>query len=188
MALVLKGKNMNISDSTKDYIEKKTEKFYRFLHNVEEIRVELSAEQTRSNQDRIVAEITVHADRKILRAEERNQSVRAAIDVAVDKLNSQIARLKGKRINRWHSHQSIRNDELPPLPDEMMDALSEEEERRIVKVKQFSVTPMNEEEAIEQMQLLSHDFFIFFNAELGRMNVLYKRADDNYGLLDPVVA
>lgn len=189
MALVLKTKNMHISPETEAYIEKKTKKFDRFLPNIDEVRVDISREQTRSNQDRIVAEITVRANRKILRAEERSSDLSSAIDSAVDKLNRQIARLKGKQIDRWHAPESIRNndEEFPPLTEEMLEALTEEQSRKIVRVKRFSVVPMNEAEAIEQMQLLSHDFFVFFNADVGRLNVLYKRADDNYGLLDPIV-
>lgn len=191
MALVLKTKNMHISPETEAYIEKKAKKFDRFLPNIDEVRVDISREQTRSNQDRIVAEITVRANRKILRAEERSADLSSAIDSAVDKLNRQIARLKGKQIDRWHAPESIRNnhhdEDFPPLTEEMLEALAEEQSRKIVRVKRFSVVPMNEAEAIEQMQLLSHDFFVFFNADVGRMNVLYKRADDNYGLLDPIV-
>lgn len=188
MSLVLKGKHLNISDDTKDYVEKKVQKFYRFLPQIDEIRVELSKEDTKSHSDRLIAEITVRANRKILRAEERSHSLRTAIDHTVDKLNSQIARLKGKQMNRWHSHESIREEEIPPLSNEVLEALAEEQSREIVRVKQFSVIPMDEEEAVEQMQLLSHNFFVFYNVNLGRINVLYKRADDNYGLLDPVVA
>jgi putative sigma-54 modulation protein len=188
MALVLKTKNMHISPETEAYIEKKTRKFDRFLPDLEEVRVDISREQTRSNQDRIVAEITVRANRKILRAEERSRDLSSAVDSAVDKLNRQIARLKGKQIDRWHATESIRNnEEIPPMTEDMLEALAEEQSRKIVRVKRFSVVPMNEAEAIEQMQLLSHDFFVFFNADVGRLNVLYKRADDNYGLLDPII-
>jgi len=188
MSLVLKGKNVNLQDRTKDYIEKKVSKFYRFLPSIDEIRVELSKEATRSNQDRFIAEITVRAKKKILRAEERNSDLHSAIDIAVDKLNSQIARVKGKQIDRWHSNKSIRNEDFPPLSDDILEALAAESERKVVRVKQFSTMPMDEEEAVEQMQLLSHDFFVFYNANVGRINVLYQRADGDYGLLDPVVA
>ncbi|OQY31347.1 MAG: ribosomal subunit interface protein [Anaerolineaceae bacterium 4572_5.1] len=88
MSLVLKGKNVNLQDRTKDYIEKKVSKFYRFLPNINEIRVELSQEATRSSQDRFIAEITVRAKKKILRAEERSSDLHSAIDIAVDKLKT----------------------------------------------------------------------------------------------------
>jgi len=188
MSLIVKAKNLKISEQTKTYIEKKTSKFNRFLPDVEETRVDISTEPTKSSQDRMIVEITVRASRKILRAEERSGDILSAIDSAVDKLNRQIARLKGKRLNRWHAPDSIRKEEIPPLSEEILDELAEETDRSIVRVKQFPVEPMNEEEAIEQMQLLAHDFFVFYNVDLGRLNVLYKRADNNYGLLDPVLA
>lgn len=188
MALVLTGKNLNLFEDTKTYIEKKVAKFGRFLPDIIDIQVELSKEETKSNQDRFIAEITVQTKHKILRAEERSHDLRIAIDNAVNKLNSQIARLKGKRKNRRHAKESIRTEELPMLSDEILEQLEEETQREIVRIKQFSVIPMDEEEALEQMQLLAHDFFVFYNANSGRINVLYKRADNNYGLLDPVVA
>ena len=187
MALVIKAKNMKLSSETRDYIEKKTEKFDRFLSVIDETRIDVSREQTKNSQDRMVIEITMRAHRKILRAEERSGDIMVGVDAAVDKIYRQIARLKGKQLNRWHDHKSIRTEALP-ISDEEMEILAEENEREIVRVKQFSVVPMNEAEAIEQMQLLAHDFFVFYNADVGRMNVLYKREDNNYGLLDPVVA
>lgn len=189
MSLSIHTKSIKISEDTEDYIEKKTNKFTRFLSNIEETRVDITQEQTKSDQDRIIAEITVRANRKILRAEERSGDVMTAIDRAAEKLNRQIVRLKGKRDDRRHSyHDSLRNDTFPEISADVLEALAEEDGRRIVRVKQFSVVPMNEDEAIEQMQLLSHDFFVFYNADVGRINVLYKREDDNYGLLDPMVA
>ncbi len=188
MSLVLKGKNMSLFNETKTYIEKKVNKFDRFLPHIIETRVEISKEATRSEQDRFIAEITVQTKHKILRAEERSYDLRVAIDSAISKLNSQIARLKGKRKARWQGKNSIRDEEIPVLSDEILEQLEEDTHREIVRVKKFSVIPMDEDEAIEQMQLLSHDFFVFYNANSGRINVLYKRADNNYGLLDPVVA
>ncbi len=188
MALVLTGKNMNLFEDTKAYVEKKVSKFGRFLPDIIDTRVEISKEATKSSQDRFIAEITVQTKHKILRAEERSHDLRIAIDNAVNKLNSQIARLKGKRKTRRQAKESIRTEDLPVISDDFLDQLEEENEKEIVRVKQFSVIPMDEEEAIEQMELLSHDFFVFYNANSGRINVLYKRADGNYGLLDPVVA
>ena len=193
MSLMIKAKHIQISAETEDYIEKKTNKFNRFLPKIDEVRVDINPEKTNGREERVVVEVTVRSDGKILRAEDRNRELRTAVDVAVDKLNRQIARFKGKRIDRWHANQSIRynsitNEDIPPISEDELDILAEETNRQIVRVKQFSVTPMNQEEALEQMQLLDHDFFVFYNADVGRMNVLYKRGDQNYGLLDPVAA
>ena len=77
---------------------------------------------------------------------------------------------------------------MPELDEEIMTAIAEEQERKIVRTKTFLVNPMTEDEAVEQMELLGHNFFVFYNANLGRMNVIYRRADQNYGLLDPELA
>ncbi len=188
MATTIKGKNIHISDKTRNHIEKRISKFGRFLKTIQDVRVDLVRESTKSQADRFVAQITVYSEGKILRAEERNQEVLTAFDITCDKVNHQIARLKGKKLNRWQASESIRtSDEFPPISDETFNTLAEESNRKIVRVKQFSITPMSEEEALEQIQLLSHDFFIFFNANSGRINVLYKRTDNNYGLIDPIV-
>ena len=189
MATNIHCKNLQISQESRSHIEKKIDKFHRFLPNIGEAHVELVQEKTKSNQDRFVAQITVRADRKYLRAEERNQDLWTAFDIAADKLNSQIVRYKGKKLNRWHAPESIRNiEDFPPISDEIFDSLVEETNREIVRVKQFTTIAMDEEEAIEQMHLLDHDFFVFFNVNTGRINVLYERSDNNYGLLDPVVS
>jgi putative sigma-54 modulation protein len=114
-----------------------------------------------------------------LRAEERTSDMFTSIDAVLDKMYRQIARYKGKRLDRWHSAAA----ELP------FEELVEEEESQpeIVRVKRFEVRPMTPEEAIEQMELLGHHFFVFLNAEEGTINTVYKRRDGNYGLLQPQV-
>ena len=190
MQLFLNGKNFVISDRIRRYVEEKIGGLDRYLPDIREIRVEISEEKTRSRQDKHVIQATLRADGAILRAEERTNAVYAGIDVVAGKIHRQIARYKGKRIDRWHGHlqHNQRPDQMPPLDPEILADLAEEEEREIVRVKRFLITPMNEEEAIEQMELLGHDFFVFYNADLGRINVLYRRLDDNYGLLDPELA
>ncbi|OQY48539.1 MAG: ribosomal subunit interface protein [Anaerolineaceae bacterium 4572_78] len=186
MSVTINIKNAQVPTQTRKQIEKKVKKFNRFLPDLDNIRVDISQEQTHSPKKRYVIQITAQAGRKILRAEERQYGLDVAIDNVVRKLHSQIARLKGKRKNRQQDHKTIR-DEMPELTEEELAMLIEEDEREIVRVKQFPVTPMDTEEAIEQMELLSHSFFVFYNAEIGRMNVLYKRTDNHYGLLDPIL-
>jgi len=186
MQVILKGKNVEITDWLREYVEKKVDKLDRYLPDIQEARVELSSQKTRSSQDRQVAQLTVRGNGLMLRAEERTDDMFAAIDAVVDKMHRQIARYKGKRIDRWQGQGPSRTEiEMPPLESDVLDELAEEETRRIVRVKRFAVSPMDEEEAIEQMELLGHDFFLFFNPNSGRMSVLYRRKDDNYGLLEP---
>lgn len=188
MQLILKGKNVEITDWLRQYVEKKVNKLDRYLPDIHEARVELSVQKTRSSQDRQVAQLTVRSNGAILRAEERTDDMFAAIDAVVDKMHRQIARYKGKRIDRWQGQRPNRSEvELPPVDEEVLEDLAEAQERRIVRVKRFAVSPMDEEEAVEQMELLGHDFFVFFNPNTGTLNVLYRRKDGNYGLLEPEV-
>jgi putative sigma-54 modulation protein len=186
MQVILKGKNVEITDWLREYVEKKVDKLDRYLPDIQEARVELSVQKTRSSQDRQVAQLTIRGNGLMLRAEERTDDMFAAIDAVIDKMHRQIARYKGKRIDRWQGQGPSRTEfEMPPLEADVLDELAEEQTRRIVRVKRFAVSPMDEEEAIEQMELLGHDFFVFFNPNSGRMSVLYRRKDGNYGLLEP---
>jgi len=190
MQLLLQGKNFVISDRIRAYVEKKIGKLDRYLPGIEEARVEITQEKTKSAKDRNVVQITLRTNATILRAEERANGIYPCIDVVADKIYRQIARYKGKRVDRWHGQTNKRpaEEEMPPLEPEVLDTIAEENEHRIVKVKRFRVNPMSEQEAVEQMELLGHNFFIFYNANLGRINVVYRRADNDYGLLDPELA
>ncbi|HEY64857.1 MAG TPA: ribosome-associated translation inhibitor RaiA [Caldilineae bacterium] len=178
MSLIIQGKNIEVTDWLRQYVEKKVGRLDRYLPDIQETRVELSAHRTKSAQDRYVAQITLRANRAILRAEERSHDIFAAIDTVVDKIYRQIDRYKGRR---WRKRGYA---EAEPVPLEE-EAAEEEEGPRIVRVKRFAVTPMDPEEAIEQMELLGHDFFIFYNPEDEAINVVYRRADGNYGLIQP---
>ncbi len=189
MQLVLKGKNFVISDRIREYVEKKVGKLDRYLPDIDETRVEITEEKTKSAKDRKIVQITLRTNGTILRAEERSEAIYACIDTVVDKIHRQIVRYKGKRIDRWQGQTNKRQEfeVMPELEPEFIDALAEEDDRKIVRTKRFTIHPMNEDEAVEQMELLGHDFFVFYNADLGRINVLYRRADNNYGLIDPEV-
>jgi putative sigma-54 modulation protein len=187
MQLLLKGKNFVISDRIRDYVEKKMGKLDRYLPEIDEARIEITQEKTKSSKDRNIVQVTLRTNSTILRAEERSEAIYASIDAVIDKIHRQIVRYKGKRIDRWQGHIGSKRpeEELPALEQEVLATLAEERDRKIVRVKKFQVVPMTEDEAVEQMELLGHDFFVFYNANLGRINVLYRRADNNYGLLDP---
>ena len=139
----------------------------------------------RSALDRQVAQITVHGKGFILRSEERADDIHAAFDTALDKIQRQIDRYKGKhyhgRGDGRSAAQVIEEEELPV--DETGELLP-----LIARRKKFIILPMNEDEAVEQMRLLGHDnFFVFFNAEQNSIQVLYRRRNGTYGLIEPVV-
>lgn len=187
MELTIHGSNLEVTDRLRNYVEKRTERLDRYMPNLAEIRVDLAAENTRSAVERQIAQITIRDERgTILRAEERSSDMFASIDAVVDKLYRQINRYRGKRRRKVRSGGNENFIMEEPLPfEEDLDESEEEKERTIVRRKRFALRPMLAEEAIEQMELLSHDFFVYFDAEDEAINVLYRRHDGNYGLLQP---
>ncbi len=180
------ARNMRLTDNVKEYIEKKADKLERHLQELEEIRVEVShLKSARNATDRQVAQITAHGKGFILRTEERADDIHAAFDVALDKMMRQVERYKGKHYRGrgdGRSAAEVVEDDLP-VDEETGELLP-----LIARRKKFIVLPMNEDEAVEQMRLLGHDnFFIFFNAEQNSIQVLYRRRNGTYGLIEPVV-
>lgn len=180
MQLIITGKNMEVSEPLKKYVEKKIGKLNRYLPSIDEVHVELSVEKVKSNQQRQVVQVTMRSNSTILRAEERSADMLAAVDSVRDKLQRQIERYKDRPVRIRQRARAAAAE--APTPAE------EEATPRVVRTKRFSVTPMTEEEAIEQMELLGHDFFIFYNPTTASMNVVYRRKDGNYGLLQPELA
>ena len=182
--LDIQSRNMEVTDRINDYIEKKASKLDRLLPAIEESRVELSFEKSaRSAADRHVAQITVRGKNLLLRSEERAEDIFAAFDIALDKMLRQIDRYKGKRYRGRGDGRTAA--EVVPMPDVEEEP---DEELIVVRRKKFTLVPMNEAEAIEQMKLLGHDnFFIFFDADANRVKVLYQRRNGTYGLIEPEV-
>ena len=180
------ARNMRLTDNTREYVEKKAAKLERYLQEIDEVRIELShAKTARNATDRQVAQITLRGKGLILRTEERADDLHAAFDAALDKLQRQIDRYKGKHYRgRGDGRSAAEVVEAEEMPvDETGELLP-----LIARRKKFIVLPMNEDEAVEQMRLLGHDnFFVFFNAEQNSIQVLYKRRNGTYGLIEPVV-
>lgn len=180
MDLTIKGRNVDITERLEDYVNRKIGKLDRYLPSITEAWVELSTEDTKAAQHRQVCQVTIRSDATILRAEERSDDMFSSIDAVLDKMYRQIARFKGKRASRWRGTGVA----VEPLPQEYAEE-PEEEVSRIVRTKRFDMIPMDPEEAIEQMELLGHTFFMFYNADAGEINVVYRRKQGDYGLLQP---
>ena len=181
------ARNMRLTDHTREYVEKKAAKLERYLQEIDDIRVELShVKAARNAADRQVAQITVRGKGFILRTEERADDLHAAFDAALDKMQRQIDRYKGKH---YHGRGDGRSAAEAAYDEEMsVDEDTGELMPLIARRKKFAVLPMNEEEAVEQMRLLGHDnFFVFFNAEQNAIQVLYRRRNGSYGLIEPVI-
>jgi len=180
------ARNMRLTDNTREYIEKKAAKLERYLQEIDEIRVEVSnAKSARNANDRQVAQITLRGKGFILRTEERADDVHAAFDTALDKMQRQIERYKGKHYRGRGDGRSAAEvaEEEWPIDDETGELLP-----LIARRKKFVLVPMSEDEAVEQMRLLGHDnFFVFFNIEQNSIQVLYRRRNGTYGLIEPVV-
>ena len=185
MELSVNGRNLEVTTRLRNYVEKKTVKLDRYMPNLAEVHVDLSETNARNALERQVAQITIRDNRgTILRAEERSNDIFASIDAVIDKLYRQISRYRGKRRRKWRGGNE--NYELiigEPLPLE--EEVAESYEPAIVRTKRFTMRPMTAEQVVDQIELLGHDFFVFFNADAQAVNVLYRRRDNNYGLLQP---
>jgi putative sigma-54 modulation protein len=178
------ARNMEVTDRIRDYAVKKVSKLERFLSGIDEARVDLAyAKSARSAEDRQVAQITIRGKGFILRSEERSSDIFAALDTALERMQRQIERFKGKR-------QKGRGDgkSAAEVTETEKEEVEEENLPIIARRKQFVLHPMDEAEALDQMVLLGHeDFFIFYNANSNAVNVLYHRRDGSYGLIEPIV-
>ncbi len=191
MKVIVHGRNVDVTDYVKEYVTKKVGKLERFLPQVGDVRAELTQNMTRSANDRYTAQITIWTNGQILRAEESTSDIFASIDATIDKMSSQIRRYKGKRYDNKRRASHIATEKEEQAAVAVAEAEAEEfadELGHIIRRKEFLVQAMNEEEALEQMELLGHDFFVFFNPQAKTVNVIYKRKDGNYGLLMPTVA
>jgi putative sigma-54 modulation protein len=175
MRLQVKGKNVEVTDSMRTYAEQKLGKLERQLNDPTRVEVELAVERNPSISQNHVAEATVWTKGPVLRARESSRDMKASIDQLADNLSRQVKRYREKKRRRSSRGETV--DSAPVGADEP--------EARIVKSKQFAVNPMTPEEAVLQLELIGHEFFVFKNSESGVVNVVYRRRDAGYGLIEP---
>jgi putative sigma-54 modulation protein len=173
-------KELELKSDIKEYVDKKAERLYRFLEKIDETRVDLAyAKTAREANNRYVAQITLRGRGFILRAEERADEIKPAIDLVMDKIERQIERYKGKKYRS-------RAGAVPASELLVQEAEVEETQPLIARSKKFTLVPMDELESVEHMNLLVHeDFFVFYNIHTDSINVLYKRRDGSYGIIEP---
>ena len=191
--VLIQGDDLTITPDLKDYVEKKVSRLDHYLPSINEARVELAEEKSaRSPADREVAQLTVMARGVVLRAEERSEDIFAAVDAVLDKMQRQIERYKGKR-RRQRVGAGVEAQAAAEEAEEEAELARDTDEEdeplgTVTRRKRFALTPMDEAEAIEQMRLLGHEeFFVFYNTDTNRVNVLYRRKNGDYGLIDPEV-
>jgi ribosome hibernation promoting factor len=172
--LRVKGRGVEVTDALRSYAEKRLGRLERQLPDPQ-IELQLSAENNPSIRDSHVAEATVRTKGPVLRARESSHDMRASIDQLTDKLERQVTRYREKRGRRRRASRQAPPDEGIPM----------DEEPQIVRTKQFTVKPMTAEEAVLQLELVGHDFFVFRNADSEEVNIVYRRREGGYGLIEP---
>jgi putative sigma-54 modulation protein len=179
MQFQVKGRNLEVSDAIRRYAEEKLGKLERQL-NDPRVELELAVERNPSIAANHVAEATIWTKGPVLRAREASSDMRASIDQLVDKLERQVTRYRrqGRDRRRKAARANGPSAEVRPV-------VADEAEPLIVKTKQFPVKPLTPEEAVEQLELVGHDFFVFRSADSDQVNVVYRRRDGNYGLIEP---
>ena len=187
MELIFKSRNSKVSDRQRMHIEEKLNKLGRYLDQISQMTVEIIEEQRRTEGVVHRVQVTLVGEHGILlRAEQRAAELYAAVDEVHDTLQRQIRRYKDKHWRRGKlRRQGGEIVEVAPATSNGVAAEAEERRPRIVRTKEFEVKPMFSDEAVEQMELLGHNFFVFRDAETSRINVIYRREDGNYGLIVP---
>lgn len=183
MDILVKGRNISVTEALERYALQKVERVSKFFDDeksVSRAEVELIHERNPAIPESEVAETTLFINGTVLKAREASEDMYASIDRMVDKLERQVRRYRGRQIDRWQGQRMKGGAPEPVVVEE-----EEEIEARIVRSKQFQMKPMGAEEAVLQMELLDHDFFVFTSADTGDINVVYRRRDGNYGLIEP---
>ena len=174
-------RNLELTERLREYVEGKVLKFERYLPNIDSMRVDLTESNARDSSRRMVAQITIYVPKAILRAEERAGDIFAAVDAVMDKMYRRVERYKGRRLDR----RTVPPAAEAPEP-RIEEVVEEAPPPTIVRVKEFEVSSITPEEAMEQMELLGHRFYLYIDGTDGRLSVIYRREDGNYGVLKPV--
>ncbi len=185
MRTVIKGRHLDVSDDDRDYLERKMARLERLLDDRGEASVELSREQHRDQDQAAIVEVLLVVDGRPLRAVGQAGTHRAAADQVVDRLERQVVDLKVRRDRATDRRMDVVAGSAGGRPP--TDDADGEQRPRVVKLKRFDIEPMFEEDAVERMEELGHDFFVFVNAENERTAILYRRRDGDYGLIEPTI-
>lgn len=188
MKLVIHGKNIEITDAIREYVHQKIEKAANhFLNTTNEIDVHLSVARNPRIDSRQTAEVTVYANGAVIRAEESSENLYASIDLVADKIARQLRKYKERRLDKKTHAQvkTIEAVEQEPVESTLIGDRTPELPTEVVRTKYFAMTPMTIAEALEQLQLVDHDFYMFRNAETGEINVIYERNHGGYGVIQP---
>jgi putative sigma-54 modulation protein len=187
MKLVIQGKNIEVTDAIREYVNQKVEKAVsHFQALTTEVDVHLSVARNPRINPKQTAEVTIYANGSVIRAEESTENLYASIDLVADKIARQLRKFKEKRQDKSYSNTKTGTAvEEHPVVD-LIGSRTPELPSEVVRTKYFAMPPMTVQEALEQLQIIDHDFYMFRNAETGEINVLYERkSHGGYGVIQP---
>ena len=187
MKLVIQGKNIEITDALRDYVTQKIEKAVNHYQSLTtEVDVHLSVARNPRINSKQTAEVTIYVNGSVVRAEESSENLYASIDLVADKIARKLRKYKEKRHDR--SHSTVKTAEVlsdQPVVSELLSERKPELPAQVVRSKYFAMPPMSVQEALEQLEMIDHDFYMFMNAETGEINVIYERNHGGYGVIMP---
>lgn len=188
MNLTVTGRNLVLTEAVSTYAQQKIGKLGKYLTDGTRCEVELWTEKNPSIPDNQVVEVTIFTKGPVIRAREASPDIYASIDLVCEKLERQVKKYRGKLIARSHgAHKEALVSQGFQVAEEAEEAPEDITAPSIVKTKHFMVKPMTPEEAVLQMELVGHDFFVFTNSETNETAVVYRRRDGNYGLIEPEI-
>ncbi len=194
MKVVIEGKNIDLTQSLKDYVNEKLTRLHNHYDQIikgHEVKVNLSVLKNPRIAENNITEVTIFLDGKIIRSEQASEDMYASIDLVVNKLDRQIQKYKDKvyRSLQHHKSKPMPNTELigELLPAGELNNSHHTLLTKIIKTKKFKLHPMTPEEAADQLDLISHDFYVFINSKTNSINTIYLRKDGDYGLIEPVI-
>ncbi|RUS95211.1 ribosomal subunit interface protein [Dulcicalothrix desertica PCC 7102] len=187
MKLVIHGKNIEITDAIREYVHQKIEKAVSHFQNItNEVDVHLSVAKNPRINTRQAAEVTIYANKNVIRAEESSENLYASIDLVADKIARQLRKYK-ERIQNKKAPNPIEETvvETATVVDDLIGNRTPELPKEVVRTKYFAMPPMTMTEALEQLQMVGHDFYMFHNVETDEINVIYERNHGGYGVIQP---
>jgi putative sigma-54 modulation protein len=181
MQVTITARHMEMTDALRNYVETKLEKLDKYLENIIEVHVTLEVQKYRH-----IAEVMIRANGFIINGEDETGDMYSSIDNVIDKIERQLVKHKGRVVGRkQRSYHRERSSEILEAEELLWEPEEGEAERRVIHTERFVAKPMSVEEAVMQMDLLKRDFMVFRNAQNEQVNVLYKRRDGNFGLIQP---
>jgi putative sigma-54 modulation protein len=188
MKLLIQGNNITVTDAIHDYVEQKLEKAVKHFQNMTtKVDVHLSVARNSRINDKHKAEVTVYANGTIIRAQEGSENLYASIDMVSDKIARQLRKYKEKHLYK-KTHAQVKTSDIveeAPVTEDLVGDRAPELPEEVVRVKYFAMPPMSVEEALEQLQLVDHDFYMFRNKDTDEINVIYIRNHGGYGVIQP---